>query len=420
MFKSIRPVVFKRGLKVTRPKLSNLNQWKTIVQILTGAYIGGIIVISGSLYFIYSDANKRQPIPLELNINDQVNSVMAINKDEVLGSPRFASKHYRALLVNLYKEIYPDYKETNGYDIPILDYQALLKKNTKFVNFYIDMVLRYAKTLLAKGESQISVSILRRIINDDFIFENLADPEKLSNGSRLLSKITSDTNEKEQLLNRSIAMLSSAFNFQVKDNIIQNMKLSDELLFCLNDLAFVYAKSGKLNESLTIYLSNLKILEEIKTSLENGKSQINYPLFNCNSENITLQICSLKAHISEILFAKNYKDKAIQMSQEVIDEIFYDYNSNPNVSPILINVLHNLKAMYKKIGDEKEMSKCQNMIDGLPLFDADLRKSFYDEMISKWSKIIYELGPIGIITKPLSERYGPKQRIKELEEIENE
>lgn len=47
-------------------------------------------------------------------------------------------------------------------------------------------------------------------------------------------------------------------------------------------------------------------------------------------------------------------------------------------------------------------------------------KDWYESVINRWSRIIYDQGPLGIILVPLQERYGPAKKIRELEEIEKE
>ena len=84
-----------------------------------------LIVSFGLCYLLYSDANQRQNIPFELSLDDHINAVMAINKDDVCESPRHATKHYRRLLIDLAKQelattTIDESKFDNRYDVPIL------------------------------------------------------------------------------------------------------------------------------------------------------------------------------------------------------------------------------------------------------------------------------------------------------------
>lgn len=111
-------------MKVTYLKTSNLGTAKYIIQALTGIYCGIVIVSLLLFYILYQDANDRQFIPFwDTSIDDKLNSVLAINKDEVCESPRHATKHYRRLLIELAKQEYPDLNEDqfdNRFNVPIL------------------------------------------------------------------------------------------------------------------------------------------------------------------------------------------------------------------------------------------------------------------------------------------------------------
>ena len=52
-------------------------------------------------------------------------------------------------------------------------------------------------------------------------------------------------------------------------------------------------------------------------------------------------INTIKAHISEIMWVKGHKDKAINF--QILQELYYDRYSDPKFGPILLNVLIILK-----------------------------------------------------------------------------
>ena len=70
--------------------------------------------------------------------------------------------------------------------------------------------------------------------------------------------------------------------------LLENSKISDELINCLNDLASNLAKLSQsqsqgqqelLNQSLQIYLSELRSLQTIRLKIEsNQANQATYPL----------------------------------------------------------------------------------------------------------------------------------------------
>ncbi|KAG5421829.1 hypothetical protein I9W82_000922 [Candida metapsilosis] len=431
----------RRTFKLSANAAAGLKSYGTIINILAGTYIGGLIVSLGSFYFLYHDANERQTIPFEISFEDQIEAVKAINKDDVLQKPNYAIKHYRKILFDLAKQVDPSIDESQfeSYSVPIIDSQVLVyDKSNKFANFYIDMILRYSKALLAKGELDASIATLRQIIDDDLIYYKLGDAERLSECSRLLAKVSQDPQDRIHILQRSIDMLAKTYSsIQINEDytLKQNSKISDELINCLNDVAFQLAKMSQvskkkktslLNESLAIYLSTLQSLTTVRENLESRKAnQSNYPLFNVDRENLITQICSIKAHVSEILWAQGFKQDAINWSEEILNELYYDNASSPKVSPILENVLNNLIDMYSIEKRNADVERCRGLKADLKRVEKsdemdDKLKEWYESVINRWSRIIYDQGPLGIILVPLQERYGPAKKIRELEEIEKE
>ncbi|RLV94271.1 hypothetical protein JA1_001800 [Spathaspora sp. JA1] len=426
-----------RSIKLSAEGVKAAKNYRYIMSVLAGVYVGIGIVSLGSFYFMYHDADSRQSIPFELSFTNQITAVKAINKDDVLKSPRYAVKHYRRLLIELANEVNPvDESKLDSFDVPIIDSETLVyKKSNKFSNFYIDIVLRYAKALLAKGQLQSSINVLSQIVNDDLLFYKLGDVEKLASSCRLLAKV-SPIETKEYYLTRAIDMLTKFYtprNIVIdQDYILQEQsRVSDEVLNCLNDLAFQYVnmsrntkkkeKEALLGKSLKIYLANLRCLNSIRQGIESGTAtQVNYPWFNCNRENLIILICELRAHISEIMWAKGFKQNAVNWSEEVIEEIYYDNQSTPKVSPILINVLNNLILMYGDLKDVSGKQRCEKLISGLTVYEFESSNGWYDEVIKKWSNIIYSEGPIEILAKPLRERFGFGQRVLDIEEYEEE
>lgn len=424
-------------------KTTNLGPFKFTLQILTGVYCGLLIVSFGLCYLLYSDANQRQNIPFELSLDDHINAVMAINKDDVCESPRHATKHYRRLLIDLAKQELGDTttidesKFDNRYDVPILSTDFLIhNKSIKFINFYIDMILRYSKCLLSKGELDIAIKMLTRIVvDDDFIFFKLGDAEKLSSSSRVLAKITPDITKKISILQRSIDMLIETNKSMQIDNdyiLLENSKISDELINCLNDLASNLAKLSQsqsqgqqelLNQSLQIYLSELRSLQTIRLKIEsNQANQATYPLFNVDRANLIGMINTIKAHISEIMWVKGHKDKAINFLEQILQELYYDRYSDPKFGPILLNVLNNLEIMYHNLHKPEDVKRCQNLKHDISIYEIRNRFDipWYDRVMKRISKTIYLRTPIGLVEKGLRDRFEPRARVKELDEFEDE
>lgn len=415
-----------------------VKRWGTVVNIVAGAYLGGLIVCGGSLYFMYHDADLRESIPFELSILQQVAAVKAINKDDVLKSPRYAVKHYRRLLIELAKseDALLEYDDTleglERYRVPLIDPEVLVyKKSAKFANFYIDIVLRYARALFAKGELAPAVDILQRVIDNDDVFYKLGDAERLSQCCRLLSKLCAESADKVAYLKRSLDMLVQTFpgiRISPQYALEPNSLLTDETVNCLLRLAFTMAQSpthkkGKeelLNQPLAIYLSLLRALTDTQQQLDSGaRSQAAYPLFNCDAMQLRMTIAELKAQISELMWAKGYKKNAIAWGEDAVEDTYPDQSSTPRAGPILVNTLENLATMYGDIGDIKQRNHCQNLKSLVVVVESE-DDSWYHSVIARFSKIIYRSGPLAIIEKALGERFGSAQRVLELEEFEEE
>lgn len=415
--------------------------WGTIANIAAGAYLGGLLVCVGSLYLVYQDADSRQHIPFELRFDDQYTAVKAIAKDDVLKSPRYAVKHYRRLLVELALQAEPDlqFSETlpdglRNYDVPLLSADDLIYyKSPDFANFYIDIVLRYAKALLAKGQLDPSVRLLKQIVDDDDIFYKLGDAERMSQCCRMLSKVSLAPSDKVHYLERSVDMLAITFLLVAVDDdylLLDDSRITDELIYALNGLAFAYARNsttakGKakkqlLLRALNIYLANLKHISQIQSAIESGeRTQASFPLFDCDPDNLSMAAAEIKAHISEVMWAMGYKKNAVAWGEEVVEEIYFDHSNVSRASPILINVLSNLTQMYTQLGDSASSARSDSLMRELRVFESD-PLSWYDSVVNRFTKIIFYKGPLGILEKAIKERFGRPERIPEIEEYEDE
>lgn len=428
-------VVSKRNLNISRIPQETLKKWRFGFTMVAGAYIGGLLVSFGLFYLLYYDAKERQYIPLLLSVRDQINAVKAINKDDVLCSPRYAVKHYRRLLIDIAASKDPESltEELRGeshYSVPIISTAVLFNESENFSNFYIDMVLRYAKALLAKGQLDASVHILEKVTSDDDLFFNLGDAQKLSQCCRLLSKVTDDPKRKIELDKRSISMLQATFPFLKLDQnylIKEDSGITDELLLSLNQLSLDYARASKVDKrnkdahitnALSIYLGSLRKLTMIQNELS-PNTQAAFPFFNCEEENIKTSIAELKSHISEVLWAKGYRKNAISWAEEVIQDIYYDHSSSVKVSAILENTLKNLIVMFDRTHNIRSQQRCTNLLDGLAKFDKK-DTTWYDGTMNRISKIMHYKGPLGLIEKPLAEMLGNVRPVKEIEEFEEE
>lgn len=413
----------KRFIRLNPGQLGAVKGWGTVLNIVAGAYFGGLAICCGLLYWLYQDANERQNIPFELSFKNQIESVKAINKDDVLRSPQYAEKHYRKIL----QDISNDPNECEGYDVndpydfPMIKSSILLnEKSNKFANFYIDMIIRYAKALMLRNKIDSSIKILQKIIDNDDIFFNIGNSEALSEACQLLARL--DKPQQETYIKRSIEMLcrTHAPFLKIDENYLiqDNSKITNEFINSLNQLAFTLARSNDLNDALNIYLSNLNILTGVQQKLQAGElSKRNFPLFNIEKLNLTIQIAEIKAHISEIIWAKGYKKNAISWGEEVVDLIYYDYNASSKVAPLLIDTLQNLSKMYKSIKDPVNQSRCERMLQGIEVFPQD-RQQWHDETLARFSKIIYSKGPLGIIEKAITERYGDTKAVPNLEDFD--
>lgn len=445
IFGQLRPIrVVQRTQFQTRLYATSspaLNRLANFANIVGTAYAGGLVICCASLFFLYKDATSRQPLPLDLGINNTITAVKAIGKDDVLQSPRYAVKHYRRLLIELAKreDPYLEFDETlsdgsRNYAVPLLPADNLIEiKNAKFANFYVDMVLRYAKALLTKGLLDDSVSILKRIVDDDKLFYSVGDPERMSECCCTLSRVTENSDEQYYYLKRSIKMLTESFlNMDVDDHYIlaSHSQVSDELLLSLNAMAFAHAREStklhkkqkmqQLAQALNIYLANLQVLSKVRDKIAlKEASQASYPLLNCDMNNLNMSVAEIKAHVSEILWAKGLQDSAIAWGEEVIHDIFFENAQVARASPILDGVLKNLKIMYKKKNNSEAVKRCQELQSELVFFEAG-QLPWYDSLIRRFTKIIYYRGPLGIIERPLKERFGPPEPSPDIEEYEDE
>ncbi|KAK6204934.1 uncharacterized protein RJT21DRAFT_117413 [Scheffersomyces amazonensis] len=410
-------------------KLQGLGRYGLIINILSGAYFGGILVCMGSLYFIYQDANERQHIPFwDLSLKQKITAVKAINKDDVLRSPRYSVKHYKRLLIDLYKQENPDQEiDETKFEVPLIDSNVLIyEKSNTFANFYIDIILRYSKALLAKGQLDASIYMLSSIINNDELFFRLGDTERLSECCRLLSKVTPNPEDKLTYLKRSILNIQKTFPTRIKLNdnyLLQDGSLmTDELMKCLNDLAFNYVKQNHSDEGLNIYFTNLKYIKSAQHAIADGSAnQTNYPYFNADEQNLKILSVKIRSYISEILWSKGFKKNSIAWNEDIIEECFFEHSSSQPLTIILNQVLTNLITMYDSLHNLTSRNRCEKMKQELTNFvDTRLVDDWYFNLVNRFSRIIYHRGPLGIIEKPLLERFGAPNKLPEIEEMEDE
>lgn len=428
-------------LKRFASQMSALQGWALILEKVAVAYLAGLIICGGSLFFVYQDATSRQKIPYEIGVNNTITAVKAIGKDDVLESPRYAVKHYRRLLLELAKQedsqLAFEEKNADGsinYAVPLLSAEVLFKsKSTAFANFYIDIVLRYARALLAKGQLRASVSLLQQIVDEDEIFYRIGNPERMTQCCRTLSLASEDASTKFAYLQKAIDMLADTFQnitFDTDYLLTEDSQVTDELLVSLNEMAFAHARHAaelpqkqqtqELNRALNIYLANLKTLAHIKEQLESGeRSQAGYPLLNCDLDNLNMCAAEIKAHISEILWTLGSKKSAIAWGEEVVHEIYFDHGRVAKASPILDGVLRSLKIMYANSGRPEDAERSESLRKGLNVFERG-QNEWYEHLIKKITKIMYNKGPLGVIEKALAERVGPPKPVPDIEHFEEE
>ncbi|OBA21632.1 hypothetical protein METBIDRAFT_41305 [Metschnikowia bicuspidata var. bicuspidata NRRL YB-4993] len=430
-----------RQLTLSPGAAGALRGYGTIVNIFAGVYFGGLVACASSLYFLYKDADSRQEIPFLLSLEDQILTVKAIGKDDVLKSPRHAVKHYRRLLLNMAKaetpglqfdETLPD--GTINYAVPLLPADVLVQpKHAELSNFYIDMVLRYSKALLAKNQPDTSVAILKAVIDNDDIFYRIGDAERMGQCCRVLSAVCPSAEDKVAYLQRSIHMLQQRFGSILLDlqYLLQDRTtISNELVLSLNALAFAYALQAQaaprrqrpvfLTRSLNIYLANLKAVSAVREKLARGEiTQAAVPLFDCQPANVEATEAEIKAHVAEILWAKGYQKQAVAWAEELVQATFYDKGNNARVSKVVSDTLDDLIVMYGKLKNPAAQERCRQAKSEVAVLEYD-ENSWYTSVIQKFTKVIYYKGPLGIIEKGLKERFGPEQPLPELEEFEEE
>lgn len=408
------------------------------IQIGTGAYLGVGVVCMASFYFLYQDATARQNIPILLPLEDQVLCVKAIGKDDVLGSPRYAVKHYRRLLVNLAKESGLDFSETTSdgkrnYRVPLLLADELIhRRSPEFANFYIDIVLRYARALMAKGMVSVATDTLRSIVDNTMIVQRIGDPERLAQCCRVLSQITANDTDRLYYLERSLDLLSNTYRGIkiTKDHLVEEGSLlTDELVRALNALAFAQAKGAPLKRrsekkqllrnALNIYLATLKAITHVHAQLDAHElTQASFPLLNCDPAVLVATESEIKAQVSEILWALGYHTSAIAWGEEVVDEIYFQRASNPQFAPILAGVLKNLETMYE-LRHDPQAQQCRAMLRDVHVYRVQ-DQLFYESLLRRIYKIMLGQGPLGIVMEPLLNRFGQSPPLPEIELLERE
>ena len=443
MFTKARPLL--RYFRSVPPRrhfsAPTLNRWGTILNLIGIVYFGGLIICGGSLYLLYSDASSRQTLPREIGVSITVAAVKAIGKDDVLKSPRHAVKHYRRLLIELARAEKPDlhFVETlsdglPNYAVPLISAETLLNDKSKaFENFYTDMVLRYARVLLTKGQLRVSVALLKGMVDDDRIFYQVGDPERMSQCCRVLSRVAEDSRDRLRYLERSVKMLVNTFqNIHVDSDFLlaADSQLTDELLRSLNAMAFTHARNAGelpnrkraavLGRALNINLANLQAVTQLRDRIVDGScTQSSYPLMNCDIDHLNMLLAEIKSHVSEILWARGIHTSAIAWGEEVVHDIYFDHSRVPQASPILDSVLRNLAVMYGKTKRADEVRRCDALRQDLVHF-YPTQTTWYDSLVQRFTKIIYYKGPLGVIEKALKERVGMPLRVPDIEEYEDE
>lgn len=413
-----------------------MGRYGLVINILSGAYLGAMLVSFGLLYWLYSDASSREKIPWNLPLNVQIELVQAINKDDVLQSPRYALKHYRHVLDKIYEaysgatpseQIIIPISPEKGGDLHILSSELLMACPPAIANFYIDMLLRYAKTLLARGERAGGIALLKHVVSDQSIFQSLGDAERLAQACRVMGR-TVGTCDRISFLQRAIEMLVDSFaGFAVSPQYVldASSRILDELVASLCELAAAQvhlaretkdseAKNDLLARLLHIYLGVLRPLVQVR---ENG---VRYPLFDCSQNNVVVLENAVRSHILELLWAQGYKKSATAWGEQILSDVYFDHASEPQLGPILTNTLRNLITMYTELGQPLARARCTKLLQNVEIYDAGPPKLWYASTLARFSNIIYNMGPLGIIVKPLGERFAAPQRLEELHEYDTE
>lgn len=409
----------------------NIGVVRSVANVAAGAYIGGLAVCCGSLYLVYSDADTRQHIPRLLPYTAQWEAATAISKDDVLRSPRYAVKHYRRLLLDMAGAA----PEDGSYMVPLVDPQTLRRGPADETNFYLDMVARYATALLAKGEPETLVALLRRVVDDELFFE-AGDPERMARCARILARAAPES--AVPVLLRSARMLAATFaNVSMRDYVLQDgSRASNELLATLDALAAAETqrwrrrlwlgrwRKTELHRALAIYTANLRLVDGLERAAAAGaaaqaRTQAQMPLVDCSARALRARAGALRAHIGEVLWALGSRTSAVAWSEDVVAALYHARASDARVGPVLLGVLTNLVAMHTKMGHPAQAQRCAEMRASVQLFEQQTQL-WRDSVVLRVSRILHHRGPLGVIEKPLSERFAQPTRVPDIEEYEAE
>lgn len=423
-----RPVSLTRSILVLR-LAGTAQRYGLAINIVAGAYFGGAIVIGGSLLWLYLDASSRQNIPWLLPQQVQIELVRAINKDDVLMEPRFALKHYRLVLEQLHKLYHKD-EDTCPSSLvvpPILSTPVILSLDPGMANFYVDILLRYARSLLARGLVDEGSSILHRVITDNDLFHALGDAERIAQSCRVISRLV-PASDRVLYMQRSIRMLESTFagiSVTPDFTLAPDSRILEELMLSLTDLASAktalaqQASSTAEREKLLLELFNI-FLSSLQPLVRIRQGQETHRLFDCSRNNVVVWENSVRAHIAEVLWARGYRRQAVAWSEEVLADVYYDHANEPRLGSILEGVLQNLSAMYGTLKRPAAQNRCQRLLQEMTRFDAAPETSWLENTLVRFSKIMYHEGPFGIIIRPLLNRFSLPQKLPDLYEYDTE
>lgn len=364
----IRTLAFKR-IEITNPFGVRLVKLSRMVLkgifLFYGGLVGVGIVAGGVVNYYLNRSENLGFFGLKMTFSDVLLLKAGLYNELISKRYILANEFYMVFLRSTNDDFGVEFDKTLESLKQFPTTEQLKSKGQKWVNRYVDILLRCAIVKGQLGQLQAAKELVEKAV--ELSSDSRPDKVLLSNGYRLLAKVGGS--KEEEYLKASVALLGSA-------NLNQQLEaVSRDLYNAVVDLGIYYSRTGQSQLGFELFLNNLMFLESYQ---EPSRILPDFPrlldeLFGSSTSEKFIpdsgDVPLMKLYLSELLWVQGRKDNAINWCKSALIESFNFSRQNQNCAVVAKMALDDLILMYTRLNKNgaytDKIRNCQDLAEDI-------------------------------------------------------